>query len=656
VNLPPGFSANDLWAAPVPLGELCAADLARAGVVFEHGGYLYRTTGSTAGKGGMGNTYLVAYRPVEGGAALARDQAAVAKVFHGDYLRGMKSDPVVQRDAECAMRSLKAIARLEHPNILPLFASEPIADNHLTITPLQAGTLRQVVRPGCLSQRRRVELLTSALRGLHAVHEAGFIHRDFTVHNVLVDAVMDHSFVFDFDLALSEADYRGKTYRELYQGRLVGSPGYSVAPETLESSLLDAEVTPLIDVFAVGGAMFALFTDEMPYGRTDDMWSLLLRVSEGAVLDGRSRVVYPDSVPRVLRPIIERCLERNPDRRYAGVDRVIQELEGVMPELAREDLDDAPPVFKTMRFGDPDARVSAVYDARVDPSVTRELVGDVSAALDRLGYELRRAMGRVKEQAIFMAAPRPDLIARGDFTDSNTYPKLVTAIPMQDDPDPERTLDLWVGGYLPILRQARQGLLTPLYRVVHDEARGLLLLFSEYVDDVRFGPELDHLDLSLEEVFGLGYLVTRQVRRLHARGMAHNNVCADSLLLKALRTTRRVHPAMVGIVAPSFAEADMAEDVRRLGLLILSWLRPDRIQDGEAIHRARLADVHSRLEAAADAANTTSIDDLLAVVADGLSVIDYNFGVLRETEGDLDAYALLIFSPTLYGRLWGLDR
>ena len=255
-----------------------------------------------------------------------------------------------------------------------------------------------------------------------------------------------------------------------------------------------------------------------------------------------------------------------------------------------------------------------------------------------------------------MASPRPDLVARGDFPDANTYPKLVTAIPMEDDPDPERTLDLWVGGYLPILRQARQGLLTPLYRVVHDDQRALLLLFSEYVDDVRFGPELDHLDLSLEEVFGLGYVVARQVRRLHSRGMAHNNVCADSLLLKALRTLRRAHPAMVGIVAPSFAAADMAEDVRRLALLILSWLRPGRIQDGEAIHRARLADVHHRLESAADSANTLAIDDLIATVADGLSVIDYNFGVLRETEGDLDQYALLLFSPTLYGRLWGLDR
>jgi serine/threonine protein kinase len=647
--------ASDTWPAAIPLGELCAADLTRPGVVFEHGGYLYRTTGSAAGQGGMGNAYLVAYRPADGG-PLGRDQAAVAKVFHGDYLRGLKNDPVVRRDADCALRSLKAIARLDHPNILPLFLSEPIADNHLTVTPLQAGTLRQVVRPGCLSQRRRVELLSAALRGLHAMHEAGFIHRDFTVHNVLVDAVVDSSYVFDFDLALGEEDYRGKSYRELYQGRLVGSPGYSVAPETLETTLMDAEVTPLIDVFAVGGALFALFTDELPYGRSDDMWSLLLRVSEGVVLDGRSRVVYPDSVPRALRPIIERCLERNPDRRYAGVDLVIGELEAVMPELAREELDDSAPVFKTMRFGDPDARVSAVYETRADPSVSRELIADVGAALERIGYELRRAMGRVKGHAIFMAAPRPDLVARGEFRDANTYPKLVTAIPMRDDPDPERTLDLWVGGYLPILRQARQGLLTPLYRVVHDPERELLLLFSEYVDDVRFGPELDHLDLSLEEVFGLGYLVARQVRRLHARGMAHNNVCADSLLLKALRTARRVHPAMVGIVAPSFAETDQAEDVRRLALLVLSWLRPDRIQHGEAIHRDQLIDVRRRLEAAGDAAYATTIDDLIAVIADGLAVIDYNFGVLRETDGDLDQYALLLFSPTLYGRLWGLDR
>jgi serine/threonine protein kinase len=648
---------GDTWSGAVPISELTAADLARPGVVFRHGGYVYRTTGTNAGTGGMGNTYLLAFRPADRiESPLQRDQAAVGKVFHGEYLRCVKNDPMLRRDQDCSLRSLAALARLDHPNILPVFLSEPIADNHLTVTPLQAGTLRQVVRPGCLSQQRRVDLLVSALRGLDAMHRAGFIHRDFTVHNVLVGAPLDHCFVFDFDLTLAEDDYAGRTYRELYQGRLVGSPGYSVAPETLDSALMDAEISPLIDVFAIGGALFALFTDELPYGRTDDMWSLLLRVTEGVVLDGRSRVVYPDSVPRVLRPIIERCLERNPDRRYAGVDLVISALEAASPELNKDELDDTAPVFKTMRFGDPEARVTALYEARADRSVTRELIAEVSDALDRLGYELRRSMGRVKGHPIFMAAPRPDLVAQGQFRDANIYPKLITAIPMRDDPDPEHTVDLWVGGYLPILRAARQGLMTPLYRVVHDPERQLLLLFSEYVDDVRFGPELEHLDLSLEEVFGLGYVVARQVRRLHHRGMAHNNVCAESLLLKALRTQRRVHPAMVGIVAPSFSDRDKAQDVRQLASLILSWTRPDRIQDGEAIHRARLADVRQRLEAAADSADGMTVDQLIDIVADGLSVIDYNFGVLRETDGELDGYALLLFSPTLFGRLWGIDR
>ena len=131
------------------------------------------------------------------------------------------------------------------------------------------------------------------------------------------------------------------------------------------------------------------FLKELIDGPPDDSGTYAVTQLQYDDWGSYDRIVYPDAVPRVLRPIIERCLERNPDRRYAGVDRVIQELEGVMPELAREDLDDAPPVFKTMRFGDPGSRVSAVYEARVDPGVTRELVGDVSAALDRLGLEAR---------------------------------------------------------------------------------------------------------------------------------------------------------------------------------------------------------------------------------------------------------------------------
>ena len=355
----------------------------------------------------------------------------------------------------------------------------------------------------------------------------------------------------------------------------------------------------------------------------------------------------------LTRPI-ERCLERNPDRRYAGVDRVIGELEAVTQELTREDLDDAPPVFKTMRFGDPDARVSAVYDARADPSVTRELIGEVSAALDRLGYELRRAMGRVKEHAIFMAAPNHELVAQGQFHDSNTYPKIVTVMSLAGEEDPALVVDIWLGTYLPILRAARQGLLTSLYRVVYDEPTQFLMLFSEYVDDARFGTALEDCDLSLEEALGLAYLVARQVRRLHTRGMAHNNVTANALMLKGLRESRRVHPAMVGIVSPTLEPDDMIQDVRRLANMALSWVRPERIEEAEAVHHSRLGDVYRRIDETASGKDEYSctIDEFLEAIADGLSAIDFNWGVLRENGGDLDAYALLLVSHALYGRLW----
>ncbi|HUS66044.1 MAG TPA: protein kinase [Kofleriaceae bacterium] len=644
------------WSSPVPLPSLTAADLARAGVVFEHGRYLYRTTGHAAGQGGMGHTFMLQMRMADRSeSSIHRDEGAVAKVFHAEYLRQVRNDEVIRRDYECALHSLQAIARLRKPNILPVILSEPIVDNHLTITPLQAGTLRRVVTPGCLSQRRRVELLLGALRGLASLHEEGFIHRDFTLHNVLVDAAVDRTFVFDFDLTLSAQDYVGQSYRSLYQGRLFGSPGYSVPPEAIDPALMDMPVTPLLDVYAAGGAVFALFTDELPYGRTPDMWSLLLRITEGVVLDGRSRIAYPDAVPPALRPIIERCLERHPDRRYASVREVTKALEEVMPELTSDEIEESPSNYKTMRYADADERVRAVYEARPDTSVERVDIAAAAAALERQGYELRRAMGRVMGHPIYMAAPRPDLVALGQFPDTNTYPKLVTAIDIAEK-DREHTIDLWIGGYLPILRAARQGMLTPLYKVMYDEVTSLLLLFSEYVDDVRFGHDLEPHDLSLQEAFGLGYVVARQVRRLHLRGMAHNNVSESSLLLKADRGARRALPAMVGIVSPTFDAEDIAADVRRLAQLVLSWMRPMRVLDGEAVHRERLADARQRLVNVAGGADACGIDGLVDLVADGLSVVDFNFGVLRESDGDLDAYALLLFGPLLYGRLWGMDR
>jgi hypothetical protein len=383
------------------------------------------------------------------------------------------------------------------------------------------------------------------------------------------------------------------------------------------------------------------------------MWSLLLRITEGVVFGGKSRIVYPDAVPEAVRPVIEACMERDPDRRVSSVDQVIAALESVLSSVpAEHEPEEVPMAHRTFRYGEPRARLSAVYASRRDLSVSLDEVREIDDALARYGYHVQRAMGRVKGYPIFMAAPSAELVSTGQFPDSNVYPKIVTALALRTEPDPAATVERWMGQYLPILRAARKGLLTSLYRVVHDDQTGYLFLFSEYVDDARFGPALEPHDLTLEEAFGLGYLVAEQVERLHSRGMAHRNVNAGSLLLKGLRESRRVHPAMVGIVTPSLDPADMAGDVRDLAALMMSWLRPTRIEEAEAVHRERLSDVDRRIAEMASGEASAEIADFVDAVADGLSAIDFNFGVLRESGGDLNAYALLLVSHALYGRLW----
>jgi hypothetical protein len=645
---------GEVAAEPIALSELRAADLERPGVVFAHGDMLMRTTGDHVGNGGMGNAFLLASGAL-GSDFDSHSDFAVGKVFHSEYLYQLRTDEITRRDHNSVLAHIHVIAELAHPNVLPILVSAPIADNHLTVTPRQASTLLHAVSTGVLPPRRRVELLLQALRGLSALHAAGFVHRDFTLRNILVDAGHRNAFVFDFDLALALDEVAGDSYRDRYQGRIFGSPGFSVAPEVLDVQLMDTPISQVLDIYAIGGAIFALFTDELPYGPTQDMWSLLLRITEGVVFGGKSRIVYPEGVPAAVRPVIEACMERDPGRRVASVDRVITALEAALPSLpaAHERTREVvPPAHRTFRYGEPRARLSAVYASRRDLSVSLEEVREVDDALARHGYHVQRAMGRVKGHPIFMAAPSAELVATGQFPDSNLYPKIVTALALADEPDPAAAVDRWMGQYLPILRAARQGLLTTLYRVVHDEPSGFLFLFSEYVDDARFGPALESHDLTLEEAFGLGYLVAEQVERLHSRGMAHRNVGAGSLLLKGLRESRRVHPAMVGIVSPSLDPADVAGDVRDLADLMMSWLRLTRVEEAEAIYRERLSDVRRRIDEMARGESEASIAEFVDAVADGLSAIDFNFGVLRESGGDLDAYALLLVSHSLYGRLW----
>jgi tRNA A-37 threonylcarbamoyl transferase component Bud32 len=637
------------------LGEVRADDLAHAGVVFRDRGFLYRTTGQTLGQGGMGQVYLLE-RTREGDGDLS--ESVVGKTFHSRYLYQLRTDEVTRRDHVTTLNAMARIAGIDHPNLLPTYVAAPIADNYLMVTPLMAETLLEVVTRGGVTTRQRVDLMVQALRGLQIMHEARVLHRDFTLRNILVDSTWTGAKLFDFDLALSLDDVAGVSYKTHYQGRIFGSPGFSVPPEILDPGLMECAITQRMDVFAAGGALYGLFTDQTPYGSMEDMWGLLVAISEGVVIGGKSKIAYKETVPPVLRPVIERCLERDPAGRYGSISQIIGELEALLPALPDAPESVAASFHATTSLKVPDVRfidkIETIHATRPDAEVSREAIEAVAHGLGRFGYDIERSLGQVKGHPIFLAVPQPALLAAGQFPDKNTFPKIVCAQDLRGVADRQRILDNWFGAFLPVLYTVRQGLMTTFYRAVFDDESGYLLLFSEFVKDARFGDALTEHSLRLDEALGLGYLAARQVSRLHAQGLAHNNVRAESLLLKKIDETRAVHPAMVGLVDPSLDPAAQQADVRGLAALMLAWIRTERVDALDARLRTTIDDLRSRLAAAAfhEGMPPPGIGGLIDLVADGLSAINFNFGVLRENGGDLDDYALLLVSHSLYGRLW----
>ncbi len=641
---------TDSWVETTSIGTLRSDDLARAGVTFRYNHHLYRMLGKHLSNGGMGSVFELERRDETTGA----EERVVGKVFHSSYLHQLRTDDVTRRDHHNNLAAMARIAAIEHPNILPTYVSAPIADNYLFVTPRMGVTLLEAIAKHDLTPRARTKLLVQALEGLGTLHAARLIHRDFTLRNILVDDRANVAYLFDFDLSMSLDDVSTQTYRTYYKGRIFGSPGWSVAPETIDQALMDSNINTSLDIYAIGGALHGLFTEQLLYGAADDMWALLIRIAEGVVVDGRSKVFYPDSVPTHLRSVIEGCLERDPTQRFPSVQAVVQELRGLLRDLpddrqrvsrSRAEISDA---------SRPPRTTGAVAAQSTDPSITREVVSAASDAVRAWGYEVERSLGRAKGHPIFLAAPQPELVASGAFPDANIFPKLVTMIDLTRIADPRKFVEDWQQFFWPILKRVREGLFTSLHKVIYDANTSSLLLFSEYVDEPRFGDRIAESDLHIDGALALGLLVIKQVSALHAHGMAHNNISPGALLFKGAAATRTVMPAMIGLVEPAMGAEAMAGDCRRLAGMVLSWLRPNRVAALHVRIKPMFEALRGKLDASASdtQVRTPSIDELNQLISDALALVDFNYSVLRDSGGDLQEYALLLISLRLYHLLW----
>ncbi|MBE3002415.1 serine/threonine protein kinase, partial [Nocardiopsis sp. HNM0947] len=239
----------------------------------EVGGY---TLVRALGEGGFGTVFLG-----EDG----RGRQGAVKVMHPRHARDDDFRERFAREVELA-RQVSSFCTAQ------VLEADPHGSPPWIVTEYVAGSTldRVIAEEGPYTENALYRLAVSTATALAAIHAVGVVHRDFKPENIMV--APDGARVIDFGIARALEGTRASA------SALIGTPRY-MAPEQLEGE----DVTPAIDLFAWGAVVAFAATGADAFAGP----------SQGAVMR-RILMDEPDldGVTESLRPVVQRCLAKDP--------------------------------------------------------------------------------------------------------------------------------------------------------------------------------------------------------------------------------------------------------------------------------------------------------------------------------------------------------
>jgi tetratricopeptide (TPR) repeat protein/predicted Ser/Thr protein kinase len=255
---------------------------------------------SEAGRGGMGVVFRARHRGLNRIVALKM------------ILAGRLADAA---HIERFYTEARAAARLQHPNIVPVYeAGKQDGQHFLAMAFVDGSDLAELVRKGPLPASQAATLIQAVSEAVHYAHGQGVIHRDLKPQNILIDQD-GRPHVTDFGLAKDARACGAATTT----GMLLGTPNY-MAPEQVVGR--PENVGPAADVYSLGATLYHLLTGQTLF-RAAGTIETLKNLVEREPAPPRS---LNPSIPKDLETICLACLRKNPQRRYQSACGLARDL------------------------------------------------------------------------------------------------------------------------------------------------------------------------------------------------------------------------------------------------------------------------------------------------------------------------------------------
>ncbi|MBK8906305.1 MAG: protein kinase [Anaerolineaceae bacterium] len=255
------------------------------------------------GQGGMATVYRATHERLDRRVAIKVLQA----VFKDD-------DSFLRRFT----REAQVVARLEHPNIVPVYDfAEHEGYPYLVMRFVQGETLKERLSQGTLSTREMIRIASHVADGLDYAHKQGVLHRDIKPSNILLTP---GGGVFIADFGLARITQSGES--TLSQDMIMGTPQY-ISPEQAKGN---TDLDGRTDIYSFGIIVYEMVTGQVPFAAETGYSVIHSQIFDAPPLPSSLN----DKISPALELVLLKVLSKDPAERYATAGEFVSAFKAAL--------------------------------------------------------------------------------------------------------------------------------------------------------------------------------------------------------------------------------------------------------------------------------------------------------------------------------------